>query len=159
MTTTIQVWFCFKYHIYPYIWRPSHFQGEKNLIVEEKSGFQKKNSRLASAVPRLEVPPLIFWYIWTLMQTVQPCGACINIPGWHTIGGISIFEPGFIGCANTIAGSRDCPSKSSMESWDTKGRLVCIQTYGKRTNLQKNSPAWSCMDPASVPWDPEPPAV
>lgn len=43
-----------------------------------------------------------------------------NLPGGHTICGNSILGAGFIGCAETMAGSMGGPSNSSMESWERR---------------------------------------
>lgn len=64
-----------------------------------------------------------------------------NLPGGHTIWGKSMFWLGFIGCAETIAGSMACPSNSNIESWQHRGneRQVYFHWHlqGARSYLHK----------------------
>lgn len=78
---------------------------------------------------------------------------CWNLPGGQTICGASMFWAGFIGCADTMAGSMGCPSYSNMESWQQKGSA---QRNAKQSKLllpgSSTSPAWSCRVLAFEPW-------
>lgn len=77
-------------------------------------------SRESGWTKGIRVRPLVSQKRSFLTFTQQhQCSA--NPPGGHTICCKSMLWLGFIGCAETMAGSMGCPSNSNMESWQHRG--------------------------------------
>lgn len=63
-----------------------------------------------------------------------------NSPGGHTICVRSMFWAGFMGCAETMAGSMGWPSNSSIESWGKTNIQYHIKMSKKITSYKSTDP-------------------